>query len=95
MYCEPEWLWTVAFQIWVIVAAKLNCKIQLVIGEEPVLVSVITGRNPLFHDETTMNDAVALIVAVRRRQHGDARRAGDASARGLHRSRSLAAFGAV
>jgi len=42
----------------VIVAAKLNCNVQLLIVVVPVLVMVMLDWNPLFHDETSEYDTV-------------------------------------
>ena len=56
--CRYGWRWS-PFQIDVIVAAKLNCNTQLVIGVVPVLATMMLAWNPLFQTETSEKVAVA------------------------------------
>ena len=52
----------VAFQIWVIVAAKLNCSVQALIVVVPVLVIVMPAWKPVLQEETSEYATVVLVV---------------------------------
>ncbi len=58
----PEWLATVASQIWVIVAAKLNESVQFVSVVVPVFVIVMLDWKPVLHVLTSEYETLVLVV---------------------------------